>query len=105
MSLPHQLIMLSIETEKVLLHNRDGINTTSNRDKLSRKQRTILNKLHQRTDIFIKKSDKGDKITVETTQHYIQDGLNHLFDTNIYHRVEEDMNPVIHQTIQKFLDH
>ena len=60
------------------------------RDKLSRKQRTIFNKLQQRTDIVIKKSDKGDKITVETTQHYIQDGLNNLFDSNIYHRVEED---------------
>jgi len=89
------------ETEKILLQNRDAIN----RNNLSRKQRTILNKLQHRTDIVIKKSDKGDKITVETTEHYIQDGLNHLSDTNIYHRVEEDMNPVIHQTIQKFLDH
>jgi len=44
-----------IETEKVLLHNRDGINTACNRDNLSRKQRTILNKLQQRTDIVIKK--------------------------------------------------
>ena len=56
-------------------------------------QRQTLNKLTKREDIVIKKSDKGDTIVVETKENYIKDGLDHLSDTNVYHCIEEDINP------------
>ena len=35
-----------------------------------------------------------DTIVVETKENYIKDGLDHLGDTNVYHRIEEDINLV-----------
>ena len=93
------------ETEKLLLQSQNNSHIIHTKDNLTRSQRTTLNKLQKRTDIVIKKSDKGDKITVETKEHYIQDGLKHLSGPKIYHRVREDMNPDIYNTIKKFLDH
>jgi len=63
------------ETEKLLLQNQNNSHIIYTKDNLTRSQRTTLNKLQKRTDIVIKKSDKGDKITVETKEHCIQDGL------------------------------
>ena len=59
----------------------------------------------RREDIVIKKSNKGDKIVVETREHYINDGLSHLLDKNVYNWVEEDINPNLHKAIEKFLNH
>ena len=75
------------------------------RSNLNHQQRQTLNKLTKREDIVIKKSDKGDTIVVETKENYIKDGLYHLSDTNVYHCIEEDINPKIHYTIKKFLKH
>ena len=59
-------------------------------DNLTKAERQILNKLQHRKDIIIKKSDKGDKIVVETVDNYINDVLKHLSNTDIYHRLEKD---------------
>lgn len=59
----------------------------------------------KRDDIVIKKSDKGDTIVVETKDNYIKDGLTHLRDTNVYHCIDKDINPDLHQAIHKFLQH
>lgn len=40
---------------------------------------------------MIKKANKGDTIVIETTENYIQDGLNHLSNTKFSHRFEEDI--------------
>ena len=72
---------------------------------LTRRERQILNNLQKRTDIIIKNSDKGDKIVVETKENYIKDGLIHLSDEEVYHRLITDINPEIHQHILKYLDH
>ena len=75
------------------------------RSNLNHQQRQTLNNLTKREDIVIKKSDKGDTIVVETKENYIKDGLDHLSDANIYHRIEEDINPKINDAINKFLKH
>jgi len=64
-----------------------------------------LNLLEKRTDIVIRKSDKGDKITVETRERYISDGLNHLNNEEVYHRLDKDINHELHESISKFLKH
>ena len=60
--------------------------------------------MKNRTDIIIKKADKGDTIVVETVDNYIKDGLTHLSNTKYYHRIEEDFNPNIENAIKKFLN-
>ena len=77
---------------------------TTKRNNLSTHERKILNSLKKRTDIIIKKADKGDTIVVETTDNYIQDGLAHLSNEKFYHRTPDDINSTIHLAINKFLN-
>jgi len=76
---------------------------TNMKDNLTNRERQTLNRLKLRTDIIIKKADKGDTIVVETIENYIKDGMTHLSDTKYYHRLEEDINPTLCKTITKFL--
>lgn len=89
------------------INNSLSTDTSSNthRDNLNRAQRTTLNKLSKRKDIIIRKSDKGDTIVVETTDRYITDGLQHLSDEQIYHRLSNDITQETHKTITSFIEH
>ena len=73
------------------------------KNNLSIAERTTLNQLKKRTDIIIKKADKGDTIVVETMERYIEDGMKHLSNTNIYKQIPEDINPEITKAINKYL--
>jgi len=42
---------------------------------------------------------------VETTERYIQDGLEHLSDKAVYKRIEKDISPELHQKIKIFINH
>ena len=83
-------------TESSRLNNR--------KDNLTNKERQILNSLKKRTDIVIKKADKGDTIVVETKENYIKDGLTHLSNEKYYKRLAEDLNPDINHAITNFLN-
>jgi len=75
------------------------------KDNISRKDRIVLKKLCNRKDIKISKSDKGDTVVVETMQRYTSDGLNHLSDQDIYHRIDKDLTIELHNKIQIFINH
>ena len=77
---------------------------TSRRNNLSNRERQVLNSLKKRQDIIIKKADKGDTIVVEAIHNYTKDGLTHLSNNKFYHRLAEDFNPEINQSINKFLN-
>ena len=96
----------------IIDHFVDSVRSTCNhlndqqmRDNLSRKDRSILKKLSNRTDIRISKSDKGDTIVVENIERYTNDGLNHLSDQNVYHRIEKDVTTELHNKISTFVTH
>lgn len=83
---------------------RASSNQSYKRDNLTRKERQALNSLKKK-NLVIKKSDKGDIITVETKETYVADGLEHLSDKNVYQQVNQDINTELHQKIQKFVQH
>lgn len=89
---------LTLETATESINRRKTL--TNN---LTISERTTLNKLKKRTDIIIKKADKGDTIVVETTERYIEDGLKHLNDIATYQSIQEDINPTVSQAIDKYL--
>ena len=62
-----------------------------------------VNQLKKRTDIVIKKADKGDTIVVETIERYTTDGLKHLANQQVYLPIERDINPDSTIAINKFL--
>ena len=41
---------------------------------------------------------------METIENYIKDGLAHLENQDIYHRIKRDINPGLSKTINKFVD-
>ena len=92
------------QTKESFSNELDNLNQNS-KDNLTNRERHILNKLQKRTDIVIKKSDKGDKIVVETTENYIKDGLKHLSDGEIYHTLDGDINQELHENINRYLKH
>ena len=81
----------------------NSIRSTSHKDNLNPIQRRVLNNLKKRTDIIIKKADKGDTIVVETIENYTKDGLAHLSDPKYYQRLGSDPNQSITDSIAKFL--
>jgi len=65
-----------LSTINQIMNNMDrdlAKNAISNihRDNLNKRQRSTLKALSKRTDIIIRKSDKGDTIVVETIERYI----------------------------------
>ncbi|XP_065896286.1 uncharacterized protein [Dysidea avara] len=79
--------------------------TQSGKDNINRRDRNILNKLCNRKDIRISKSDKGDTVVVETMECYTRDGLKHLSDQDIYHRIDKDLTSELHVKIKTFVNH
>jgi len=71
-------------------------------DNLTKKERKVLNSLIKRLDIIIKKSDKGDKIVMETVENYVKEALAHLDNENVYHRIDHDINPQLYIEIKNF---
>jgi len=61
-------------------------------------------RLSNKIDIFIRKSDKGDNV-VESTKRYIDDGLEHLSNEEVYHRLPSDITQQTHDTIISFIEH
>ena len=64
-----------------------------------------MKNLSKRTDIIIRKSDKGDTIVVETMHRYINDGLQHLSDEEVYHHLPNDVTEETHKIIVSFVEH
>ena len=89
---------LTLDTVREATNNRKSIPNN-----LTIAERTTLNKLKKRTDIVIKKADKGDTIVVETVERYTEDGMKHLNDPTTYQPIPEDINPRISATIDKYL--
>ena len=72
---------------------------------LNHKEMDVLHTLAKRSDVIIISSDKGNKIAVETIENYIKDGLGHLDNQDIFHRIRSDINPELFKAINKFIDY
>ena len=98
-----QIINKFIEATKLNLQQTDVTSFRTNN--LTNQESHTLNNLAKRTDIIIKKSDKGDKITVETVESYVRDGLKHLNNEEVYHRITRDINSDLSKAITDFVLH
>ena len=71
---------------------------------LSSKEYTALKSLKGRTDIIIKKADKGSCIVIEDAIDYINNGEQHLKDERTYTHLTEDPTETIADHITRHLD-
>ena len=72
---------LKIEATKLKPHKT--------KNNLSQRQRITLEQLRKRKDI-IKKADKGSTVVIQDRQEYIETGLEHLSDRDMYNELQED---------------
>lgn len=54
-------------------------------------------------NLIINRADKGSTIVVRNRKDYIQEGLEHLSDTNTYLRLDEDMTDQVATTVRRTL--
>lgn len=80
--------------------NQPPINISHN---LTKAEQSALKQLATDSSITIKNADKGSGIVVEDTQNYIQDGLEHLSDTNIYEEIYSDPTQQLTTSINKYV--
>ena len=69
---------------------------------MNRLEKIALNQLASDNSIVIKNADKGSGIVVEDTEKYIQDGREHLADTNIYEEIDSDPTLPLAEAINKY---
>ena len=74
--------------------------TRPTRDNLSPSERRALASLRKRTDVIIKKADKGNCVTVEDTQDYIRAAEKHLSDETKYEKLPFNITDIIYDRIQ-----
>ncbi len=80
----------SVEIEQYLNRVNEGLEnltTLQVSDNLSRAEHRALQSLSNNPDLVIKNADKGSGIVVEDRESYIEDGLAHLSDENIYKKI------------------
>ncbi len=72
---------------------------------LSKDEMHALKTLAADPTLIIKNADKGSGIVVEDRDNYIKDGLEHLSDTSIYEKIEEDPTIPLAQAINKYIEY
>ncbi len=77
---------------------------TKPRMNLRKEEFVALKKLSTRTDIVIKKADKGSCIVIEDVGDYINNGEKHLQDEKTYTQLEEDPTGSIANHITEYLN-
>ncbi len=70
---------------------------------LTKNEYKALKELAADNSLVIKNADKGSGIVVEDVQKYIQDGLDHLSDTDIYEEVPSDPTKQLTTAINTFI--
>ena len=71
---------------------------------LSNTENAALKELRQDSTLVIKKADKGACIIVESVESYVNNGLTHLQDTNIYQPLDGDPTPALSRRINQYVD-
>lgn len=66
---------------------------------LTRAERTALNSLMKDPELVIKKADKGSGIVLEDRSRYIRDGEQHLADTAVYEKINNDPSESLREAI------
>jgi len=97
----------SPEIETYLKRVNDTLNNltlNNSRPNLTNSERQTLNQLASDTSLVIKSADKGSGIVVEDRDKYIQAGLQHLSDTNIYEKIDSDPTIPLSLGINKFIE-
>ncbi|XP_062520431.1 uncharacterized protein LOC134195423 [Corticium candelabrum] len=74
--------------------------TRPKRDNLTPSERRALVSIQKRTDIIIKKADKGNCVTVEDTQDYIRTAEKHLSDETKYEQLPFNTTDITYDKIQ-----
>ena len=87
-----------INNTRSQLHQLHSIRPT--RDNLSPSERRAFASLQKRTDIIIKRADKGNCVTVEDTQDYIRAAEKHLSDETKYEILPYNTTDIIYDKIQ-----
>ena len=64
-------------------------------------ERAALERLSRRTDVVMKKADKGSMIVVEDRRVYVENGLGHVDDARTYERLDNDPTPAITSRINR----
>ena len=72
-------------------------------DNLTSQERQALASLSTRTDIIIKKADKGLATVVMSHEDYISKVMQHLNDEQHYKKLQEDPNELFSRHIKSFL--
>ncbi len=80
----------------------DDITTRPHRYNLRKSEIAALRELQKDHTIVIKKADKGSCIVVEDTSKYVEDGMQHLSDTNIYQELPTDPTPQLAHAINTY---
>lgn len=82
-----------------LPHKLDNLPRTKIRPNLTKDEWKALNQLSRNNSIVIKRADKGSCVVVEERKKYIEEGLKHLADKDIYLEIESDYTPDIAKAI------
>ena len=70
---------------------------------LRKQEIQALKSLSKDHTLVIKQADKGSGIVIEDTKKYIEDGLNHLADTTIYRKIDQDPTESLAKEINQFV--
>ena len=62
----------------------DSLPFERQRSNMQLEQRCALNSLSNRTDIIIKKADKGSLTVIQDREQYVKECFQHLFQSNVY---------------------
>ena len=79
----------TFEAIKLDISKMDEQQQTQNHN-LTRKEKQALRELASNNDIIVNKADKGSTVVVKHRNDYIQEGLEHLSDTNTYLELARD---------------
>ena len=73
------------------------------KENLTPQEKKALRNLAQDPNLIIKQADKGSGIVLEDRENYIQDGLKHLSDKDIYEQVNSDPTIQLTKTINNYV--
>ena len=98
----------TFEAIKLDISKMDGQQQTQNHN-LTRKEKQALRELTSNNDLVINKADKGSTVVVRHRDDYIQEGLEHLSNTNTYLELNrdytKDVTKIINQSLQQLKSH
>ena len=73
------------------------------RSNLQSEQRCALNSLSNRTDLIIKKVDKGSLTVIQDREQYVKECFEHLFQSNVYKIHSKDPSHDIYRKVVSLL--